>query len=121
MGFLKNIKESINDKSSMNVNAITLLTSAFIGFVIGIVICFCLVYDVLTNGYIKTDLVDMGIFLLCSGGYIVGSGIPKTVLDNKLKGRMTMAEAEQEEDIEDMRAERRRKREELNHTEESEE
>ena len=112
MGFLRNIKESINDKSSMSVNAITLLTSAFIGFIIGIVICFCLVYDVLTNGYIKTDLIDLGIFLLCSGGYIAGSGIPKTVIDSRMKSRVTMAEAEQEEDIEDMRAERRKKREE---------
>ncbi len=121
MGFLKNIKESINDKSSFNVDAIALLTSTFIGFIIGIVICFCLIYDVVTNGYIKTDLIDLGIFLLCSGGYIAGSGIPKTVIDSRLKGKFTMADAMHEEDIADMRAERRKKREEEYGAKEAEE
>lgn len=87
MGFLGNIKRSIDDKSSMSVNSITLLVSAFIGFLIGLVVCFVLVYDVITNGYIKTNLMDLGIFLLASGGYIAGSGIPKAIVDSRLKSR----------------------------------
>lgn len=87
MGFLGNIKTSIDDRSSMSVNSITLLVSAFIGFLIGLVVCFVLVYDVVTNGYIKTNLMDLGIFLLASGGYIAGSGIPKAIVDSRLKSR----------------------------------
>ena len=87
MGFLTNIKRSIDDRSSMSVNSITLLVSAFIGFLIGIVVCFVLVYDVMSNGFIKTNLMDLGIFLLASGGYIAGSGIPKAIVDSRMKNR----------------------------------
>lgn len=85
MGFFSNIKASIDDNSSMSVGGVSLLISSFIGFLLGLTMCFVLAYDVTTNGYVKTDLTDLGIFLLCSGGYIAGSGIPKTIVDSRLK------------------------------------
>ena len=30
---------------------------------------------------------QLGIFLLCSGGYIAGSGIPKTIVDSRLNAK----------------------------------
>lgn len=87
MGFLGNIKTSIDDKSSMSVNSITLLISAVMGAIIGLAVVFVLIYDVVHNGYVKTNLTDLGIFLLASGGYIAGSGIPKTIVDSKMKNR----------------------------------
>lgn len=115
MGVIRNIKASIDDKSSMSVNSITLLVSALMGVIIGLVICFVLVYDVTYDGKVDTNLTDLGIFLLCSGGYIMGSGIPKAWVDSKMKMRSWVEgeklQAEADEDIEDMRAERRRKRE----------
>jgi hypothetical protein len=110
MGFLRNVKTSIDDQSSINVNNISLLVSSLIGFLLGLVMCFVLVYDVLTNGYIKTDLTDAGIFLLCSGGYIAGSGIPKTIVDSRLKVKTGIANQELVEEAEDMRRARRRAR-----------
>jgi hypothetical protein len=91
MGFFRNIKESIDDTSSISVSGITLLISSFIGFLLGLVMCFVLVYDVVTNGYLKTDLTDAGIFLLCSGGYIAGSGIPRSIVDSRLKAKTNLA------------------------------
>lgn len=87
MGFIRNIKTSIDDRSSMSVSSITVLASALIGSLIGLVVCFVLIYDVITNGYIKTNLMDLGIFLLASGGYIAGSGLPKAFVDSRLKTR----------------------------------
>ena len=87
MGLFKNIKASIDDKSSMSTNSITLLASALMGVIIGLVLCFVLIYDVTYDGKVDTDLGDMGIFLLCSGGYIIGSGIPKAWVDGKMKTR----------------------------------
>ena len=114
MGVIKNIKASIDDKSSMSVNSITLLASALMDVIIGFVICFVLIYDVTYDGKVDTNLTDLGIFLLCSGGYILGSGVPKAFVDGKMKTRSWVEgekmQAEAEEDIEDMRAERRRKR-----------
>lgn len=87
MGFFRNIKTSIDDKSSMSVNSITLLISAIMGAIIGIAVVFVLIFDVVHNGYVKTNLTDLGIFLLASGGYIAGSGIPKTIVDSRMKNR----------------------------------
>lgn len=115
MGVIRNIKASIDDKSSMSVNSITLLASALMGVIIGLVICFVLVYDVTYDGKVDTNLTDLGIFLLCSGGYIMGSGVPKAWVDSKMKMRSWVEgeklQAEADEDIEDMRAMRRRNRE----------
>lgn len=86
MGIWSSIKASIDDKSPISVASVSLLISAIIGFLLGLVLCFCLVYDVTSNGYLKTDLVSAGVFLLCSGGYIAGSGAPKTIIDAKLGG-----------------------------------
>lgn len=114
MGVIKNIKASIDDKSSMSVNNITLLASALMGVIMGLVICFVLIYDVTYDGKVDTNLTDMGIFLLCSGGYIMGSGIPKAWVDSKMRTRSWVEgeklQAEAEEDLEDYRAERRRSR-----------
>ena len=87
MGFLRNIRESIDDKSSMSTSSITLLVSALMGVVIGFVICFVLVYDVTYDGKVDTNLTDLGIFLLSSGAYILGSGVPKAYIDGKMKTR----------------------------------
>lgn len=115
MGLIRNIKESIDDKSSMSSGSITLLLSAIIGAIIGLCVCFVLIYDVTYDGKVDTDLLDLGIFLMSSGGYILGSGMPKTIVDARMKKRSWIEgekmQAETEEDIEDMRAERRRKRE----------
>ena len=87
MGFFRNIKTSIDDKSSMSVNNITVLASAVMGVLIGLVICFVLVFDVTYDGKVDTNLTDLGIFLLCGGGYIMGSGLPKAYVDARLKTR----------------------------------
>ena len=87
MGVIRNIKASIDDKSSMSVNSITVLLSAFMGAIMGLVISFVLVYDVTYDGKIDTKLDDLGIFLLCSGGYILSSGAPKAFVDSKMKRR----------------------------------
>ena len=110
MGFFRNVKTSIDDQSTINVNNISLLVSSLIGFLLGLVMCFVLVYDVVTNGYIKTDLTDAGIFLLCSGGYIAGSGIPKTIVDSRLKVKAGIANAELEDEAEERMRRKRKKR-----------
>ena len=111
MGFFKNIKTSIDDKSSMSVNSITLLISAIMGVIIGFVICFVLVYDVVYDGKVDTNLTDLGIFLLCGGGYIMGSGLPKAYVDGKMRTRSWVeGEKMQIEAEEELRSYRRRKR-----------
>ena len=92
MGFLSNIKSSIDDKSSISVGAVAFLISAIVSFILGLVICFSLIYDVTTNGYLKTDLVDVGVLLLFDGAYVAGA--PKTIIDARLRRRIFKKEEE---------------------------
>jgi len=81
-GYLKSlIKTNTGDSSK----SFALVLSTVISFITGLVICFILTYDVLTNGYVKTDLESMGIFMLCVGSYIATSGVPKIFGDRKFK------------------------------------
>lgn len=115
MGVIRNIKNSIDDKSSMSVNSVTLLASALMGVVIGLVLCFVLVYDVVYDGKIDSDVNDLAFFLMASGIYILGSGTPKAIIDSRMKTRSWVEgeklQIEAEEDLEDYKAERRKKRE----------
>lgn len=114
MGFLRNIKTSIDDKSSMSVNSITLLVSALMGVIVGLVMCFVLVFDVVYDGKVDTDMGDMAMLLMASGVYILGSGAPKAYVDSRMKTRSWVEnekmQIEAEEDVADYRSERRMKR-----------
>ena len=121
MGLIRNIKASIDDRSSMSTGSITLLLSALIGAIIGLCVCFILIYDVTYDGKVDTDLLDLGIFLMSSGGYILGSGMPKTIVDSRMKKRSWQNEVEAEEDMEDYKAMRKKKREEMTESEEENE
>lgn len=120
MGLIRNIKASIDDRSSMSTGSITLLLSALIGAIIGLCVCFILIYDVTYDGKVDTDLLDLGIFLMSSGGYILGSGMPKTIVDSRMKSRSWQNEVATEEDMEDYKAMRKKKREEMTSSEEEE-
>lgn len=114
MGVIRNIKASIDDKSSMSVNSITLLASAIMGVIVGLVMCFVLVYDVVYDGKVDTDMGDMAMLLMSSGVYILGSGAPKAYVDSRMKTRSWVdgekLQIEAEEDLEDLRSARRRQR-----------
>lgn len=122
MGFFRNIKESIDDKSPISVNNITVLASALMGVIIGFVICFVLVYDVTYDGKVDTNLTDLGIFLLCSGGYILGSGVPKAYIEGKMKSRSWVEGEKMQIDAdEEIRAYRKQKKAQYEDTDKDEE
>lgn len=73
-----------------------LLLSVIIGAIIGLVVCFCLIWDVVTNGYIKTNLNELGVFLLCAGGFMVGGGINKVFGEKYYKPNLKDKEHEKE-------------------------
>ena len=75
------LKSLIQKGTPDNAKSFALVVSVIVGFFIGICICFILVYDVVTNGYLKTDLTDLGFFLLCVSGYVAGSGINEALSD----------------------------------------
>ena len=114
MGFLGNIKTAIDDKSSMSVNSVSVLASALMALVIGLSACFVIIYDVVYDGKVDTDMSDLAWFVVASSTCILGSGLPKAYTDSRMKTRSWVEgeklQAKSEEDIADLRAERRIKR-----------
>ena len=117
MGFTTFMKSLISTKGSDDSKNFTLILSAIISFIAGLVICFSIIFDVVSNGYIKSDLEEVGIFMLAVGAYMAGGAIPK-VFGDKYEGRTIRYrdyldyEAEMEDSDGDIseRAERARKR-----------
>lgn len=62
-----------------------LVLSAIVGALAGLSVCFCLVWDVCSNGSLQTDLDALGVFMLCVGGYMAGGGITKALSERKGK------------------------------------
>lgn len=84
---LEYIKSLINADTKDSSKSFALIVSTVIGAIAGLTVCYCLIYDVMKNGYIKTDLESLGIFLLCVGGYMIGGGFNKAVYDNRKENR----------------------------------
>lgn len=57
------------------------------GFYLVFILGICLLYDVYKNGYIKTDLDSLGVFLMCIGVYVAGNGVNKAISERR-KGNL---------------------------------
>jgi hypothetical protein len=82
--------------------------------VIGLSACFVIIYDVTYDGKVDTDMSDLAWFVVASSTCILGSGLPKAYTDSRMKTR-SWVEGEKlqikaEEDLEDLKAERRSRR-----------
>lgn len=89
--YLKSLARSGSRDSS---RSFALVLSSMIGALVGLCVCFCLVWDVCANGYLETDLDGLGVFLLCTGGFIAGGGLNKA-LSGRGKG-LTQTTKEEE-------------------------
>ena len=95
MRFTEYIKSLIKANTLDSSKSFTLILSALVGAFTGLTVCFCLVWDVVTNGYIKTDLGQLGIFLLCAGGFMAGGGATKAIAEmNRKKQNQTTTKTE---------------------------
>ena len=82
------IKSLIKANTLDSSKSFALVLSVIVGALIGLCVCFCLIWDVCSNGYIKTDLDSLGIFLLCVGGFMAGGGLNKA-MSERIKTRGT--------------------------------
>lgn len=81
------IKSLIKADTLDSSKSFALVLSVIVGALIGLCVCFCLVWDVCSNGHITTDLDALGIFLLCVGVYMAGGGLNKTIAERRLNGK----------------------------------
>lgn len=78
--YLKNILQ-VNKPDS--VKSLTLLISAIIAAFLGICLGAAMIIDVVKDGVLDMHMDDAGIFIVCLGGFIAGSGTPKIIGDRK--------------------------------------
>lgn len=83
MGITEYLKSLIKANSLDSSKSFALVLSSIVGALVGLCVCFCLVWDVCTNGYLKTDLDALGLFMLCIGGFMAGGGINKALSERK--------------------------------------
>lgn len=83
MKVIEYIKSLIKANTLDSSKSFALVLSVLIGALIGLCVCFCLIWDVCSNGYLKTDLDSLGIFLLCAGGFMAGGGVNKALSERK--------------------------------------
>lgn len=80
--FFEFLRSVMQEGSLDSSKSFALVVSVLTGSIISLCVCFVMIYDVCSNGYLKTDLNDLGIFLLCIGGYVAGGGINKALTEN---------------------------------------
>lgn len=78
---LKYLKNLIKSNTGDSMKSFALLVSVLSGSLISICVSFSLIWDVVTNGYLKTDLDQLGWFILCVGGFMAGGGLNKAISD----------------------------------------
>lgn len=78
---LEYLKSLIKANTLDSSKSFGLLCAILTGSMLAICVMFCLVWDVCTNGYIKTDLDALGWFLIGIGAYMAGGSAPKTISD----------------------------------------
>lgn len=94
--YLKSLAQVNSGNSS---KSFSLLISAITGGILALCMAFCMVWDVVKNDHIVTDLTEMGVFILCVGGFIAGSGLTKMVSNtNKASFDATMPEKQDTEE-----------------------
>lgn len=79
------LKSLIRADTGDSSKSFAMLLCVGVGALTGLCVCFCLVWDVCTNGYVKTDTDGLGVFLLCVGGFMAGGGMNKALGDRKRK------------------------------------
>lgn len=82
MGAISYFKSLATPESGNSSKAFALLLSAIVGALMGLCICFVLIYDVVIDGVVNTDLNNLGWFLLCTGAYSFGAGAGKIITDS---------------------------------------
>lgn len=77
------LKSLIKADTLDSSKSFALLLSSIVGALAGLCVCFCLVWDVCTNGHLETDLDALGLFMLCVGGFMAGGGAAKAISERK--------------------------------------
>lgn len=78
------IKSLIRANSLNSSKSFVMLVCAALGLILGLVLAFCLIWDVITNGYIKTEGDTIWWMLIGISAIITGGSIAKIASERKI-------------------------------------
>lgn len=77
MGIFRYLGSLIRNDTGNSSKSFALVMSTIMSFIITLLVGGILLYDVYCNGYIRTDLESLAIFMICVYSGVPASGIPK--------------------------------------------
>ena len=77
MTLIQYLKSLSGSKTGNSVKSFSLLMSVIIGALLALGVLFVIVYDVIYDGMVNTNLYHLTFFLIGIGCYVGGSGVPK--------------------------------------------
>ena len=92
----------IRNNTGESSKSFSLVLSAIISSLVGLCVCFVLLYDVIKDGMVSTNMSDMGVLLLCTGVYMMGGGASKVIsegFENKIRDAMSSGGSNIGEDL----------------------
>ena len=77
MGIFRYLGSLVRNDTGNSSKSFALVMSTIMSFIITLLVGGILLYDVYCNGYIRTDLESLAIFMICVYSGVPASGIPK--------------------------------------------
>jgi hypothetical protein len=77
MGIFRYLGTLVRNDTGNSSKSFALVMSTVMSFIITLLVGGILLYDVYCNGYIRTDLESLAIFMICVYSGVPASGIPK--------------------------------------------
>lgn len=77
MGIFRYLGSLVRNDTGNSSKSFALVMSTIMSFIMTLLVGGILLYDVYCNGYIRTDLESLAIFMICVYSGVPASGIPK--------------------------------------------
>lgn len=87
MGLFKYLGSLVKNDTGNSSKSFALVMQTLSSFFMTLLIGCILAYDVYSNGYIKTDLEMLGVFMFCIYTGVPSSGIPKIFGERNRSGK----------------------------------
>ena len=93
------ISSLVKSGTGNSSKSFALVMSTITSFIVTLFICGILSYDVYCNGFIKTDLESLAVFMLCIYAGVPSAGVPK-IFGERVNKKVNKDGEEKEETVE---------------------
>lgn len=96
MGLFKYLGSLSRNNSGDSSKSFAIVMQSITSFIVTVFMCCILSYDAYVNGYIKTDLESLAVFIMCVYAGVPVSGVPKILGERNEKNREDLKKKDEE-------------------------